>query len=132
MTKPISNLPLYKDIANMIDKVGPMTHSEVMSIFPSIDKKSMSDMSHDGYVRLEERPDGARAYILTFMGRRLTNRQVIATKATAPNTTMFGYGQPYRAPEMARSVRPGANDHEAFPSRQGSILTYRDGRTESL
>ena len=26
--------------------------------------------------------------------------------------------------------RPGANDHERYPSRMGSNLTWRDGRTQ--
>lgn len=38
----------------------------------------------------------------------------------------------YTAPELHQVMRPGADDHERHPSRNGSELTYRDGRVEII
>ena len=32
----------------------------------------------------------------------------------------------------APAIRPGADDHMKYPSRNGNTLTYRDGRTEKV
>ena len=39
---------------------------------------------------------------------------------------------PYNAPELRTWLRPGADDHERYPSRMGDRLIYRDGRVEEV
>ena len=39
---------------------------------------------------------------------------------------------PYTAPELRTWLRPGADDHERYPSRMGDRLIYRDGRVEEV
>lgn len=36
----------------------------------------------------------------------------------------------YTAPELRQVVRPGADDHERYPSRIGNTRRYRNGSTE--
>ncbi len=37
---------------------------------------------------------------------------------------------PYTAPELRTWLRPGADDHERYPSRMGNVRLWRDGRRE--
>ena len=59
--------------------------------------------------------------------RRKAARQTIATPREIVNGSTQGTYVPYWRP-----LRPGADQHEAVPSRMGKRLTYRDGRVETL
>ena len=53
-----------------------------------------------------------------------------ATKPPAP----IGYTKSTTGYETRshKLCRPGASDHEAYPSRYGNLLVYRDGRREAV
>jgi hypothetical protein len=57
-----------------------------------------------------------------------------ATKAKLPSVHKLALSKdPYLGAELkVKPVRPGADQHESFPSRVGGELRYRDGRVGSM
>ncbi len=53
------------------------------------------------------------------------------TYAQGSGPARLGDSEPYTCPELRTTVRPGAADHEAHPSRAMNRLSYRDGSTGS-
>jgi len=68
---------------------------------------------------------------LTDLGRDKL-AELGATKTKLPSTHKFEISEdPYLGEELkVKPVRPGADQHEKFPSRVGSRFHYRDGRVE--
>lgn len=64
----------------------------------------------------------SRAGDVLDMLRRKADAQVRNTNAKGT----------YSTSDMHQVMRPGADDHERHPSRNGSELTYRDGRVEII
>lgn len=70
---------------------------------------------------------------LTALGREKI-AELGMTKTKLPNSHKHEISKlPYNGAELrVKPVRQGADQHESFPSRVGSRLSYRDGRVEVL
>lgn len=58
---------------------------------------------------------------------RIAKEKPVVVKKVTSNGPYDGHDLTDRS-----THRPGAHDHEKYPSRAGRILTYRDGRKEML
>lgn len=73
--------------------------------------------------RLQAIPQ-AKAFNMTPVGRD----RIAYAPGCEPNSDGVNGSAPYTCPELRATVRPGANDAQAHPSRIGNRLSYRDGR----
>jgi hypothetical protein len=55
---------------------------------------------------------------------------IVDTSRPAPVALAYAIYNPAGDHPSADRMRPGANAHQAHPSRMGDVLRYRDGRTQ--
>jgi len=90
-------------------------------------KQILEPLKNDGYVRWE----GNKLTITEHGKDKLLEMGQV--KIRLPNIEARPQHPPLNLRDYSSAVtRPGADDHERYPSRVGDILHYRDGRTVQL